>query len=152
MKKIILTVRKLIARFNVLSFRFCIYFVAVDMLVVYVLDFVCQVLVVVCIVFLITIMKFIVFFLCPYFFFHYKCFYANLMKLKWTKVFFNKQVDEILFLKVLVITNHVAKSQGLIIIHIANNHIKVKFKLNIHGILLVTLSSILYCDSIEIVG
>jgi hypothetical protein len=52
------------------------------MLIVYVLDLVCQVFVVVCIVFLINIMKFIVFFSCPYFVSHYKCFYANLMKLK----------------------------------------------------------------------
>lgn len=128
MKEIILIVRKLIARSNVLSFRFCFFFfVVVEMLVVYVLDLgvssFCH-----CLhCFSNQYNEIYCFFSCPYFVSHYKCFYANLMKLKWTKVFFNKQVDEILFLRVLVITNHVAKSQGLIIIYFANNDIKVRF-------------------------
>ncbi len=127
MKEIILIVRKLIARSNVLSFRFCIFF--------------CCGRDACCLCFGFGVSSFCCclhcfsnqhneiycFFSCPYFVSHYKCFYANLMKLKWTKVFFNKQVDEILFLRVLVITNHVAKSQGLIIIYFANNDIKVRF-------------------------
>jgi hypothetical protein len=74
MKEILLTLRKLIARSNVLSFRFCIFFSVVDLLVVYVLDFVCQVLSVVCIVFLMIIMSFIVFFFVHIFFFSLQIF------------------------------------------------------------------------------